>query len=140
MSDSTLRAATLQACSLLMILALAGCATTGKKASPVDERAQARWDLILAEDYEGAYRYLSPGYRSSVSSTQYQRRLVQQKLRWTGARYIDSECSENNCKVRISLDYLLQRALPGVPRYDGTQEVQENWVKSNGEWWYVPEN
>jgi len=29
--------------------------------------------------------------------------------------------------------------LPGVPRYDGTQEVDEQWVKSEGEWWYVPE-
>lgn len=140
MSDHIVKPALLRASGLLLIMALAACATSGKHESLVDQRAQERWDLLLAEDYLGAYRYLSPAYRSSVSATQYQRRLLLQQVRWTDARYIDSDCSGNSCKVRISLDYSLRKALPGVPRYDGTQEVDEQWVKSEGEWWYVPEN
>lgn len=140
MSDHIVKPGLLRASSLLLIMALAACATSGKQESLIGQRAQQRWDLLLAEDYDGAYRYLSPAYRSSVSSTQYQRRLLLQKVRWTGARYIDSECLENSCKVRISLDYSLRKALPGVPSYDGTQEVDEQWVKSEGQWWYVPEN
>jgi hypothetical protein len=140
MSDHIVKPGLLRASGLLLIMALAACATSGKQESLIGDRAQARWDLLLAEDYAGAYRYLSPAYRSSVSSTQYQRRLLLRQVRWTDARYIDSDCLENSCKVRISLDYSLRKALPGVPRYDGTQEVDEQWVKSEGEWWYVPEN
>jgi hypothetical protein len=102
-------------------------------------RAQARWDLLLSGDMHGAYQYLSPGYRSSVSSQAYQRKLLLQKVRWRGAKFIESDCSESLCKVQISLDYVLVAAVPGLPRYDGTQTVQEDWVKAAGQWWFVPE-
>ncbi|HSM68701.1 MAG TPA: hypothetical protein VK830_03230, partial [Xanthomonadales bacterium] len=99
MSNSTVRSGALRASVMLLIMALAACATSVKLESLVGERAQERWNLLLAEDYDGAYRYLSPAYRSSVSSAQYQRRLLLQQVRWTSARYIGSECSESTCKV-----------------------------------------
>jgi hypothetical protein len=140
MNHHPLRYGSPRAVCLALLLALTACATTDVREHPVAERAQARWDALVAGDQNGAYGYLSPAYRSSVSSLQYQRNLVLQKVHWTGARYIDSECSENSCKVRISLDFSLMGALPGVRRYDGTQEIEEKWVQSEGQWWYVPEN
>ena len=119
-------------------LLLAACATPVPRADDVSVRAQERWALLLADDYAGAYEYLSPGFRSSVSSIQYQRKLLLQKIRWTDARYIDSECLETSCKVRISLDFVLLQAVPGVKRYDATQTIVEDWVKADGQWWFVP--
>lgn len=124
---------------LVLMVALAGCATTGAPDKQIAERAQARWDALVAGDLDTAYGYLSPAYRSSVSSMQYQRRILLQKVRWTGAEYIDSDCLEESCKVRISLDFSLIGALPGVRRFNGTQEIEETWIKSGGKWWYVPE-
>lgn len=130
----------MRAAAALMLLTLAACATTGGTAEEtVAQRAQARWDALVSGDLSAAYGYLSPAYRSSVNSMQYQRRILLQKVRWTGAEYIDSTCLEESCKVRISLSFSLIGALPGVKRFDGNQEIEENWVKVDGQWWHVPE-
>lgn len=129
-----------KAAGLALVLALTACAGAPPKDHPIAERAQARWDNLLAGDLHAAYGYLSPAYRSSVGSVQYQRQIMLQKVRWTGAEYIDSDCSEETCKVRIFLDFSLIGVLPGVRRFDGSQEIEETWVKSGGQWWYLPEN
>jgi hypothetical protein len=121
------------------MLLLAACATSGPRTEDLATRVQGRWDKLLAGDFAGAYQYLSPGYRSSVTSHQYERRLLLQKVRWESARYIDSECLEESCKVSISLDLVLLQAVPGVQRYEITQTAEEDWIRSGGQWWYVPE-
>lgn len=128
------------ALAFALALLLASCASVPREAPKgVAELAQERWDTLLAGDMNAAYGYLSPGYRSSVSSMQYQRKLLLQKVRWTGAEYIDSDCSESTCKVQISLDFSLVGVLPGVRRFDGNQTIEENWIKTDGRWWFVPE-
>ena len=123
-------------CSLLL---LSACATTMKAESGVEERAKQRWELLLSGDLDGAYEYLSPGYRSSVSSLQYQRSLLLMRISWTGAEYIESECEEITCKVKISLGYALHGALPGVKKFEGKQTVEESWLLVDGDWYYVPQ-
>ena len=128
----------LPAIFLGVCLLLSACAAGTPREDDIGARAQARWDLLLSGELNGAYGFLSPGYRSSVSSISYQRAMLLQKVRWSDAGYIDSECLENTCKVRISLDYVLLQAVPGVPRYDGSKTVEEDWIKSGGQWWFVP--
>jgi len=123
---------------LVLVLQLCSCATTPVMPESISDRAQARWDTLLSGDLEGAYQYLAPGYRSSVSVDQYTRQIQIQKVMWTDANYTDSECLESSCKVKISLDYSLLAALPGIPRYDGTQKIEENWIKHDETWWLVP--
>jgi hypothetical protein len=123
-------------CSLLL---LSACATTAEtKAASIEERASARWNSLLSGDLQGAYEFLSPGFRSSVSSLQYQRSILQNRVQWTAARYIESDCTETACKVKISLGYTLQGGLPGVKSFSGTQTVEESWVLIDGEWYYLP--
>jgi len=122
-------------CSLLL---LSACATTARTENVIEKRATARWDTLLSGDLAGAYEFLSPGFRSSVPSLQYQRQLLLNKVKWTGAQYIESDCTETTCKVKISLDYTVYGALPGVKSFDGTQEIEESWVKVNGKWYFVP--
>ena len=129
-----------RACCLVLASLLCACATTPVMPENISDRAQARWDTLLSGDLDGAYQYLSPGFRSSVSLDQYKRKIQTQRVMWTGAKYIDSECLDSSCKVKISLGYSLVGALPGVPRYDGTQQIEENWIKHNGKWWLVPKN
>jgi len=121
------------------MLSLASCATTMSKETAVEERAKARWETLLAGDLDGAYEFLSPGFRSSVSSQQYQRSLLLKRIKWDDAQVIESECEETTCIVRISLDYTLYGALPGVSSFSGTQKIDESWLLVNGSWYFVPE-
>ena len=121
------------------LVLLSACATKMSAENIIEERATARWETLLSGDLAGAYEYLSPGFRSSVPSLQYQRRLLLNKVKWTGAHYIESDCTETTCKVKISLDYTVYGAIPGVKSFDGTQEIEESWVKVNGTWYFVPD-
>ena len=121
------------------MLSLASCATTMSKENAVEERAKARWETLLAGDLDGAYGFLSPGFRSSVSSLQYQRSLLLMRIKWDDVRVIESECEETTCNVSISLDYTLHGALPGVSKFEGNQKIEESWLLVDGNWYFVPE-
>lgn len=124
-------------CGLLL---LSACATT-PRLSPeeaVKERATARWELYFSGDLAGAYLYLSPGYRTSVSSLQYQRSVLVKRVAWTSAEYISSECEETSCKVKFNVNYAISGAIPGVKSVKGTQNIEETWVLVDGQWYLVP--
>ena len=117
---------------------LASCATTVSTEKPIEERVAGRWDALLSGDLATAYSYLSPGTRSSVSSLQYQQSFLTQRVAWTGARYVGSECQESTCKVNVSIDYAVYGALPGVKSFKGTKSVEESWLLIDGTWYMVP--
>lgn len=123
----------------LAALILSACATTSKPPEEaVKERAQERLDLLIAQDYAAAYEYLSPGYRSGVTLNDYQRRMLRQRTQWTRATVGESDCSEDACKVRISIEYTIYGAVPGVSRFDSRAASTEDWVRSGGQWYFVP--
>lgn len=120
-------------------LLLSACATKMPTEKVIEARALARWSALFDDDITGAYEYLSPGYRSSVSLAQYQSSLLRMRVKWTGAKYIESDCAEITCKVKISLKYTVFNAIPGVKSFDGTQTIEESWLLVNGKWYLVPE-
>jgi len=122
-------------CSLLL---LSACATTTRTADNVENRAMARWNALLSNDFDAAYEFLSPGYRSSVSNLHYQRTLLLKKLKWNNASFVESDCAETSCKVKISLDYTMYGGVPGVQSFEGTQAVTESWVLIDRVWYLVP--
>ncbi len=125
----------------LTALLVGACATMGKPPEEaVAERAQERLDLLIAQDYEAAYEYLSPGYRSGVTLNDYQRRMLRQRMQWTDATVTQSDCSEDACKVRISMAYAVYGAVPGVSRFDSKAVSTEDWVRSSGQWYFIPSN
>jgi hypothetical protein len=124
---------------LLGVLVLSACAGTGQS-NNIDARAQARWDTLLSGDLAGAYEYLSPGQRSAISSLDYQRDLLMTPVRWTGAVVGGSECSEDACTVQVDLDFMVVGALPGIRKFESSKVITENWIRVNGQWWYVPKS
>ena len=123
------------ACSFLL---LSACAASMSKESRVEERATARWEALLSEDLAGAYEYLSPGYRSSVSSLQYQRAILIKPVKWTSAKLKEVQCEETTCTVKLAIGFTVYGALPGVRSYAGTSDVDESWVLVSGNWYLVP--
>ena len=123
-----------------VLLLISACAATRTAEQIVEERAMERWIALLSDDLTGAYEYLSPGYRSSVSVKNYQRALLLKKIKWNDAKVIESECEETTCKVKISLNYTAFGAVPGLKSFDGVQTIEESWVLVNGNWFLVPED
>lgn len=122
----------------LALLALAACATVPQQADPLISRAQARWNAMVAGEYEKAYAYYSPGFRSAISQTDFVLDMRVKRVRWTAAAYRDHNCEDNVCTVRFDIEYEALKPVPGVDKYNGKAVNEDNWVKTGGEWWYVP--
>lgn len=124
----------------LCTLLLSACATTDNvKKHPVEERAQQRWNALLEQDFDTAYSFYSPGYRSANSRVDFE---ISQRLRRvaiTAARVEGSDCSADACTVTALVQYSVGAAVPGVSKWESTSNVQERWVRTEGNWWFVPE-
>ena len=59
-------------------------------------------------------------------------------LEWTGGKVNSVACEETICRVKIDLTYLYQGYVEAMQGQESTSVVDENWVLSEGEWWYVP--
>jgi len=119
-------------------LLLSACAATGKKTETIEERVNGRWAALLGNDIEGAYKYLTPGYRTSVSLQQYQRTLENRRVKWTSAKYVKSNCDESTCAVQVNVGFTVSGALPGVKSMSSSQYTDETWVLVDGKWYMVP--
>jgi len=126
---------------LLLVMLLSACATTST-AEPEDivrDRAQARWDALLAGDFETAYSYYSPGFRSATSVVDFTIGIRMRKVQYSSAEYQDQNCDKNICTVRFKLGYRVGKPVPGVDNWESDGVVSEQWIKSDGEWWFLPQ-
>ncbi|RPH96519.1 MAG: hypothetical protein EHM68_11120 [Lysobacterales bacterium] len=122
-----------------VVLALAACATPGTKTHPVVERAEARWAALTTGDLETAYTFYSPGFRSSNSLIDFGVAMRARKVKWSSATYKDHQCEESRCTVRFDVGYRVARPVPGLKVWESTAVITDNWVKVDGQWWYLPE-
>lgn len=122
------------ACVVLAAATLGGCATIGTKSDKdiVAERAQQRWDLLVKNDFSGAYQYLSPGSRQIVPtpdaySAEFRRNF------WSGAKVDQVSCpTAEACEVEVWIEYQNLGIKMRTP-------VREKWVRQNSNWWFVLE-
>jgi len=123
---------------LIAVVALAACATVPSGQDPLVERAQARWDAIIASDYDAAYALYSPGYRSATSRADFEIGLRTKRVNWTAAKYREHQCQGEVCTVTFDIEYTAPRPVPGAGKWDGRSSVEETWIQASGQWWYVP--
>ena len=126
---------------LLAVMLLSACATTSTASSEdvVKERAQARWDALLKGDFATAYSYLSPGYRSTITVVDYEIRVRMRKVQYRTAEFQDHSCEKNICTVRFKVIYSVVRPVPGMAEWENNSTVPEQWIKSDGDWWFLPQ-
>lgn len=122
--------------SVMMLTACSGMQKSPEQS--VEARASDRLESVLAEDYAADYEYLSPGYRSGVTLAQHQRNMALRKVRWLDAAVAGSECSGDVCKVRISIEYEVYGAVPGMTRFKSRGAAEEDWIYTAGDWYLVP--
>lgn len=110
---------------------LAGCAAFKPQApeAVVMERAQARWNALVAGEIKTAYEYFSPGSRSLMTAQQYEGTL--RKGFWKTAKVEKVECAtQDSCFVHVSIEYEFQGRRTKTP-------LGETWIREGSNWWYV---
>ncbi|HKJ18049.1 MAG TPA: hypothetical protein VJ984_11910 [Xanthomonadales bacterium] len=127
---------------ILPVVLLTACATTGggSGGGPVAKRAQDRWDAVLANDFETAYQYYSPGFRSSQTRGDFELSMRLRKVQFRNADYQDQSCEEDVCTLKFSVGYQIASPVPGLETWESKTTLEEKWVRTQGEWWYYPED
>ena len=118
----------------LSALLVQGCAVLQPKTpeEAVQQRAQARWDALLAGKFDDAYEYLEPSFRNRWSKEQY-RKMASRSLAFKINVDRPQACEPAQCAVRVAFDVKpIERGLPDVI----TTRATENWVREDGQWWY----
>lgn len=120
----------------ILVMALSsGC--TGHKSDPktpeeiVAQRAQARWDALIAGQWETAYSLASPAYRSLVDVDGFRRQKGGETwVMGTAVRKV--ECAIDTCEVMVRLKFK-----PPMPQFGTEMETDytERWVLDEGDWW-----
>lgn len=98
-------------------------------------RVQARWDAMIAGDYEKAYAFETPAYRSVFSIQQYRARFGD-AVTWKSARVLSSEYDQSHmASVSVAVEYEAVVSLAGNLR--SVRVMPEKWLYSDGAWWYI---
>lgn len=119
---------------MLFAVILAGCAAFSP-APPeklVRERAQARWNALIAGEWSKAYQYMAPSYRALVEEKRYPNQFGG-GVAWVGAEVVNVACVEDRCTVRMKVSYSI--VLPGHPGQVGDTHFNETWIREEGQWW-----
>lgn len=127
------------ACALL-----AACATPATKPSAaadnhsvLAQRAQARWDALLAHKAETAWTYLTPGYRATVSQSQYASAMNHRPIQWKAAQVNKVECDRpDSCTVYMIITFTAP--MRGASNGTGFAPTREHWLQLKGQWYYLP--
>ena len=127
--------ALLWAGALALGAGLAGCASLSPESSAeakqkvVAEKAEARWQLLLKGDLDGAYQFLSAGSKAATPLALYKAK-VKPGL-WRAAKVDKVSCEAELCKVEMLITYDY-RNVKGIET-----PLPETWIIENGSAWYV---
>lgn len=127
-------------CIFGTVVLLAACGESEPPREPseiVTERAQARWDAVIAGDPESSYEYQTPGYREKTSVMDHVIRYSRRQITWLAADVLEAECTQDRCDVEIMVAYRADGA-PGVlSGLEGSRPVEETWIRIDNRWWFV---
>ena len=121
----------------MALLLQTGCALVSMRGDDVDilkERAQARWEALIKKDWDVAYQYELPAYRQTHDVSQFRAKFGS-KVHWQHIEAKSAAIAQENktADVKLNLAYQLLLA-DGVPM-ENDIEINERWVKQEGEWW-----
>ena len=97
----------------------------------VQERAQARWQAIVAGELDTAYTFANPGFRSTITPEFHHHRLVS-GIEWQAAEIHQVECQTQRCTVSVNVTYEVTEPPTGIA-FDET--LEEIWIFVNDQWW-----
>ncbi len=128
----------------IALLALAACQPAEQaaqdEAQTLEERAQARWNLMAEGDFAQAWEYYTPGFRQRVERDIYVSDMRTRPVTWLGGQVLGSECEQDDrCLVTVEVSY--RADVPGMrqarSQMELTRPIEDEWIRLDGQWWYV---
>ena len=102
----------------------------------LEERAAARWQLMIDRDFGAAWEYYTPGFRETTPREEFANDMSRRPIRWTGAKVIGTECDDLVCRVDVEIEYRAVGAPSGQGRMQLKRRIDDEWVFLDGQWWY----
>ena len=138
MKNTTLNRGWGVAAAGLMVLALLNLtACTAPEPLSVEERAQQRWDHVVAREFEQAYQFFSPGYRETTPLHEYMIDVLSRPVRWVEAEVIGASCLEDVCRLSVAVTYQPAAGPGHFRQLQPTRTIEERWIRVDGVWWYT---
>ncbi len=123
-----------------IVLLVTACASGPRLPESLEDRAADRVAAILANDYERAYWYLSPGFRQLTDLETYTEQQEKRPVRWRHAEVdrVDN-CDEDHCQVYTRVFFRVKSPVQGGGIVDSVQVIKEDWISTPEGWFLVPE-
>lgn len=128
---------------LATIVGISACAGIQHKTD--DERvlalAEKRQAALLKQDFAGAYKFMSPGYREVNSLRKFTSNYLGVHS-WDSSRVYKTVCEEDICTVyvEVQFDASMLMGAAGHRTTDGKMLLprvsKETWVKLDNKWWF----
>jgi hypothetical protein len=139
--DPTLLKHLSSAIVLTVLLAACASAPAPEPKTPEEalrERVEAYYQALIARDYKGAYEFFTPGYRSTWSVTDhYQRKPVIGT--WQSAEVLSVDCvNEQACDVMVRTSFRFQKNMEPLGGQELPMDLKYRWLKTDGDWYYLP--
>lgn len=122
---------------LAIISILTGCVDSEK--NKLDNRVLDYWNNKINKDYEAAYDFLSPGWKSNEEREAYANRMKSSTIQWKTVKIVNKKCSETylcNVAVEIQYEYLFKESMGKKVLMPST--LKENWLMQDNNWYHVP--
>ena len=138
-----LSARRVSALALCCAMILTGCTGPRTMTDAMQEellsRVEARWRALEANDFDTAYGFTSPAYRSVFSKSMYRHRFSTQIIRQlTDIEFLtyDTSAAVASVAVRVMSEPVkhtsrASAALGAIP-----SQLVEKWLFVDGQWWF----
>lgn len=126
---------------LLALITLSACSEPEPPPEPTEivaERAQERWDALVAGDYETAYTFYTPGFRERTDVHAFKADMQRRPVRWISAAVRTTECEKERCTVETDVGYRVPSAPAQLSGMASSRPIEESWIYINDNWWFVP--
>ncbi|MFK5855707.1 MAG: hypothetical protein QM503_06215 [Bacteroidota bacterium] len=123
---------------LTMLFFMSAC--VDKEKNKLDNRVIDFWHHKINKNFDKAYDFLSPGWKSNESKDSYQVRLKQSQIKWLSSKIKEKTCSETYlCTVTLDIEYefIFKGTMTGSKIVVPSQ-VTEKWLMKDNIWYFVP--
>jgi hypothetical protein len=119
---------------LLLVAPVVGAAEEIPERDGLRARAEARWQALIAGDFDKAYDFETPAYRKLYNVRQYRARYSK-GLRWNQAKIVEIDPRQPEvATVKVEIDYSFPVSDQGMMDAKGLST--ETWLWVDEQWWY----
>lgn len=103
-------------------------------------RVVERWRAMIDRNFHLAYQFCSPAFRALYTPKAHAGRYGSAKMVWERVQ-VQSIAADGADAAKVYVKIFSRVPLPDTEKMiPHVTVVTESWLRSEGEWWYVPDN